>query len=105
MQYGESLLGSFLCIGCWASLAISLMTLALFCARTVKVLYGIAVAGEVSVLFALLTLLELPFRVAFCGIRSKVRFLLIIISNSRSEISAAVCVGGVCVDSGMDPFL
>jgi hypothetical protein len=81
------------------------MILALFCARTVKVLYGIAVAVEVSVLLALLTLLELPFRIAFCGIRSKVRVLLINISISDSVIGAAVCAGDVCPDSGTDPFL
>lgn len=77
------------------------MILAHFCVRTVKVLYGIAVAVEVSVLLALLTLLELPFRTVFCGIRSKVRFLFINISNSKSVIGAAMCVGGggVCTDS------
>jgi hypothetical protein len=71
----------------------------------VKVLYGIAVAVEVSVVLALLTLLELPFRVVFCGIRSKVRVLLINTSISSSVIGAAVCVGGVCTDSGTEPFL
>lgn len=81
------------------------MILVLFCARTVKVLYGIAVAVEASVLFALLTLLELPFRMVFCGIRSKVRVLLINISNSNSEIGATVCVEDVCPDSGTDSFL
>ena len=67
-----------------------------------KVLYGIAVAAEVRVLFALLTLLTLPLCVVFCGIRSRVRFLLMIISNSRSDMGAAACVR--CTDSVIRPF-
>ena len=97
------LLGRFFCSVCWASRAMSHCIPAPFCTRTVKVLYGIAVAAEVRVLFALLALLTLPLCVVFCGIRSRVLFLFIIISNSRSDMGADACVR--CTDSVIPPFM